>query len=150
MIHSTVFGRVVSDPQTFSYGDNRTAVRFQVASDSEGSWREENPKSTFLSAVIYYNNSYLEKNLYKGRLVYLLGETTQENRDPEGHLYPMNLRVSHIDFGPEPRNRQQGGGYGSTTPSDSFNGETSNQSPFNGGTADETFPDDGDDPQGSW
>lgn len=149
MIQATIFGRVVSDPQTFNYGDNRTGVRFQLASDSTQAWREDNPNSTFLGAVVFYNNTYLENNLYKGRLLYLTGEITQENRDPQGNLYPMNIRVDQIQFGPEPRNHQQGG-YGSTTPSDSFNGETSYQSPFNGGTVDETFPDDGNEPQGSW
>lgn len=150
MIHGTVFGRVVSDPQTFNWGENRTGVRFQLASDSTQAWREENSNSTFLGAVVFYNNSYLEKNLYKGRLVYLTGEITQENRDPQGNLYPMNITVDQIQFGPEPRNRQQQGGYGSTTPNENFNGGVSQESPFNGGTADETFPDDGGEPQGAW
>lgn len=105
MIKATVIGRLVKEPKKFSFGDNREGVRFMVASNNSRSYQEEEAKGTFISAVIFRSNTYFDNNMQIGREMTLIGELTQEQRDDDGNLYPMNMTVDEITFGPELKKR---------------------------------------------
>lgn len=97
-------GRLVKDPETFKYGDNKRLVKINVASDL--GWGDN-------KKTVYHNCTAFDKmakgiidNFKKGDQIIIEGEPTQTKNDDKWY-YGVN--ITGWSFGAKSQNNQRKG-----------------------------------------
>lgn len=103
MIKIFATGRLTKNAEVFTYGDNKTGIRFSIAS-SNG--YDEN--ATFLNCVFWNRGQNLANHLLQGNQVIVEGEM-EVNSSQNGQYYTQ-CRVTNLEFGAK-KNSSNSNGY---------------------------------------